>query len=337
MAGTEQYGYAAGTNRLAEVDLISGTGTSKSYSYDGNGNALSDGIRTFTWNQDNRMISVERAGVTSHYQYNGKGQRVKKVAGGNTTIYHYDPQGNLIEETDGSGNLLADYIYAGTQRLAMVKPDNSVYYYHNDHLGTPLAMTNQAQQVVWSASYLPFGEAVIVTETVKNNFRFPGQYYDAETGLHYNYHRYYDPATGRYVSADPIGLDGGINLFAYVENNPLNWIDPSGEVVIIDDVTILTILGITAVTAAYLESPQGQAILAQNTKHVLDVIEGLLEHAQIHADKCNSSDPNNQNQDKWREEIRAALEKAKRLAQKRLKGKAQEGVIRAIDSIINSI
>ncbi len=81
---------------------------------------------------------------------------------------------------------------------------------------------------MWTAYYMPFGEAVITTETVKNNFRFPGQYYDQETGLHYNYHRYYDPAVGRYISADPIGIKGGINLFAYVENNPVNSIDPMG-------------------------------------------------------------------------------------------------------------
>jgi RHS repeat-associated protein len=63
---------------------------------------------------------------------------------------------------------------------------------------------------------------------VENNLRFAGQYFDQETGLHYNYHRYYDPSLGRYLRADPIGFDGGINLYAYVLNNPLNWIDPLG-------------------------------------------------------------------------------------------------------------
>jgi RHS repeat-associated protein len=67
-------------------------------------------------------------------------------------------------------------------------------------------------------------------QTIENNFRFPGQYYDQETGLHYNYFRYYDPATGRYVTPDPIGLEGGINLFLYVAGNPLRWIDPLGLV-----------------------------------------------------------------------------------------------------------
>ena len=81
---------------------------------------------------------------------------------------------------------------------------------------------------MWAAAYLPFGKAQVTTETVANNLRFPGQYYDAESGLHYNRHRYYDPETGRYITADPIGLEGGINLYAYVMGNPINFIDPSG-------------------------------------------------------------------------------------------------------------
>jgi RHS repeat-associated protein len=77
--------------------------------------------------------------------------------------------------------------------------------------------------------YKPFGEAdVNPNSSVVNNFRFPGQYYDQETGLHYNYHRYYDPSPGRYLTADPIGLYGGINLYTYVLNNPVNYIDPLG-------------------------------------------------------------------------------------------------------------
>ena len=82
--------------------------------------------------------------------------------------------------------------------------------------------------LVWQAIYSPFGKAERVTGSVQNNLRFPGQFFDAETGLHYNWHRYYDPETGRYVSADPIGLDGGMNIYAFVENNPVNTIDPAG-------------------------------------------------------------------------------------------------------------
>ena len=73
-----------------------------------------------------------------------------------------------------------------------------------------------------------FGRTQVQLGTVQNNLRFPGQYFDAETELHYNWNRFYDPETGRYLSPDPIGLGGGSNLYAYAENDPVNWIDPNG-------------------------------------------------------------------------------------------------------------
>jgi RHS repeat-associated protein len=83
--------------------------------------------------------------------------------------------------------------------------------------------------VVWEAMYKPFGEATVhPNSTVTNHLRFPGQYEDEETGLHYNYHRYYDPRTGRYLRPDPLGQAGGINLFLYAEENPVNHIDSLG-------------------------------------------------------------------------------------------------------------
>ncbi len=103
-----------------------------------------------------------------------------------------------------------------------------VRYYHTDHLGTPKALTDQAQQIVWWAEYEPFGKANITTELISNNLRLPGQYFDAETGLYYNYFRDYDPKTGRYIESDPIGLNGGINTFVYALNNPIQFIDPNG-------------------------------------------------------------------------------------------------------------
>jgi RHS repeat-associated protein len=83
--------------------------------------------------------------------------------------------------------------------------------------------------VVWSAYYSSFGKAEVDPEsTVVNNLRFPGQYFDAETGLHYNWWRCYEPKVGRYLRIDPIGFESGLNLFVYVQNSPLNWVDPSG-------------------------------------------------------------------------------------------------------------
>src|SRR4030067_443834 len=89
-------------------------------------------------------------------------------------------------------------------------------------------MTNGAGATVGKANYERFGNATVTTGTVTNNLRLAGQYYDSETGLHYNWHRYYDPKTGRYISSDPVGLKAGLNTYAYVANNPLRWIDPTG-------------------------------------------------------------------------------------------------------------
>ncbi|WP_165419248.1 RHS repeat-associated core domain-containing protein [Corallincola spongiicola] len=107
------------------------------------------------------------------------------------------------------------------------------YYFANDHLGTPQRLTDSDANLVWDAVYTPFGLADVKLETVTNNLRFPGQYYDGESGLHYNYFRDYDPNTGRYIQSDPIGLNGGLNTYGYVGGNPLRFVDPTGEIAIL--------------------------------------------------------------------------------------------------------
>ena len=100
---------------------------------------------------------------------------------------------------------------------------------HNDHLATPQKMTDALGVVVWSADYKPFGEATVTpSSTITNNLRFPGQYFDAETWLNYNYMRNFSPRLGRYIEADPIGLAGGLNIYIYAFNSPQQFIDPLG-------------------------------------------------------------------------------------------------------------
>ncbi len=109
-------------------------------------------------------------------------------------------------------------------------------YVHSDHLSTPRLATNDTQTVVWRWAGEAFGNTTPnedpdgdgIATTV--NLRFPGQYFDQETGLHYNWNRYYDPGKGRYVTSDPIGLDGGLNTYTYVDDNPLQFFDRDGLV-----------------------------------------------------------------------------------------------------------
>ena len=191
-AGT--YSYQTGTNKLTHIEEAPAV----DYGYDPNGNITSENTRTLVYDLSNQLIQILDGGnQTAAYTYNGVGQRIMKVAQTGTRIFHYDLKGHLIAETNQSGQVLGEYIYLGDQLLAMIRPGEVAYYFHNDHLGTPQVLTNDSQAVVWKATYTAFGQAAPSVQTVENPFRFPGQYYDQETGLHYNYHRYYDPMTGR--------------------------------------------------------------------------------------------------------------------------------------------
>ena len=153
-----------------------------------------------------------------------------KEVDGVTTVFHYDFNGNIIAESYLDGNFNTEYLYNGKGRVALVNVSTGeMFFFLNDRLGTPQMLTDASNTVVWEGLYKPFGEAdVNPNSSVVNNFRFPGQYYDQETGLHYNWHRYYDPDTGRYLTPDPVGLAGGINLFLYADGNSVNLIDPLG-------------------------------------------------------------------------------------------------------------
>ncbi len=217
------YNYDPAANQL---DNTTGTDV-HSFSYDANGNTQTKDAFTFTYDDTNRMAQVTDGASTTSYGFNGKGERVRK-SGTATTLFHYDNAGNLLFESDTAGNTQVEYIWLGSQRLAMVS-GGALYYTHVDHLGTPQLLTDGAGAVAWQAEYDPFGKATVTVASVTNNLRFPGQYYDGETGLHYNYFRDYDPGTGRYVESDPIGLGDGMNTYTYVSANPLSYSDVSAR------------------------------------------------------------------------------------------------------------
>jgi len=234
------YEHQPGSNRLIAIDEVPVV-------LDANGNTLVLRDLVLEYDVHNRLVGVQRSGLTiATYVYNALGQRIQKtLSGGNTIRYIYGITGDLLAETDVTGNSLKEYVYQENNLLAVIDFDvdgNSIpdgtapelYYAHNDHLGTPVKLTGPTGNVIWSASYQSFGEATVESDPdedgtfVTLNIRFPGQYYDHESGLHYNYFRYYDPSTGRYITSDPIGLNGGLNTYAYVLNNPLKFIDPTG-------------------------------------------------------------------------------------------------------------
>lgn len=201
--------------------------------YDGDGNLSSKTgtgfSQSFTWNSLGQLASVTTNGVTVSYGYNGFGKRIRKTVAGTDTHYLYLDD-NLLMEITGNGIQARYTYYPGSSLPHSVVRGGSTYYYGTDAQGSVLSMFNAAGAVVNSYSYLPFGEAQSVSENpgVPNRIRYAGRELDTETGLYYNNARWYDPALHRFISQDPIGIDGGANPYAYTDNDPVNFVDPMG-------------------------------------------------------------------------------------------------------------
>ncbi|MEE3936626.1 RHS repeat-associated core domain-containing protein [Pseudomonas viridiflava] len=254
LVDSEEFRYDAAANRLnfntSRFDHVKDNRLKQwrdqEYTYDAWGNLIEkrSGLakwQTFTYDCENRLVRAEtmlnsQLHSTGTYQYDSLGRRVAKQsqAKGKTEHKRFLWQGlrMLREESPGQSSL---YVYEPGSYAPLARVDqregdsgNKVYYFHTDQIGTPLEMTDIDGQIVWQATYKAWGslEALTVSE-VEQNLRFQGQYFDEETGLHYNTFRYYDPEVGRFITQDPIGLLGSVNLYSYA-SSPNNWIDPLG-------------------------------------------------------------------------------------------------------------
>ena len=264
--GSSAYTYATtpASNRLLSVSgLVTRTNTQ-----DTNGSLTADGVNSYTYDARGRMAGVTTGGLTTSYGVNGLGQRVSKAGSGvqpsGAVVYTYDEAGHLIGEYDGvTGATEQETVWLGDLPVAVLTGDltsPAVYNVHPDHLSAPKVITDQIGNVVWNWDHDPFGNGQ-PTGTLSYNLRFPGQYYDVETGLNYNMNRDYDPVLGRYVQSDPIGLEGGINTYGYVGQNPLSYTDPEG-LQALPLVVNPVVLGGAAVLA-------GQAVIWLRQQHAL--------------------------------------------------------------------
>ena len=220
----------------ANNELI--TDTAATFEYDANGNTTkkTEGGRVtrYEYNARNRLEKIYLPdGRIATYGYDPFGRRIRKRVANTVTYFAYADEGMIAEYAE-EGAPQKTYGWKpgglwGTDPLCQID-GGQMYFYHNDHLATPQLLTDEAGAVVWGAGFQAFGLAVVdPASTVENNLRFPGQYWDAETGLHYNWNRTYDPVTGRYTQVDPIGFAGGdVNVYRYVGNNAGNFADPYG-------------------------------------------------------------------------------------------------------------
>jgi RHS repeat-associated protein len=234
-AGTTATTVSTSSNRL---NSTAGT-LARTYSHDAAGNTIGYGAVTFTYNFANRMKTSTSGGLTTTYLYNALSQRVRKSSTAGTTVFVYDEAGQFVGEYDATGALIQETVWLGNVPVATLRPKAGggvdVFYVHTDHLNTPRRVSRPVgNTIVWRWDSDPFGEAPANSDPDGDaaqfvyHLRFPGQYADQETGLHYNYFRDYDPAIGRYVESDPIGLKAGVNTYRYAGANPVSFVDPLG-------------------------------------------------------------------------------------------------------------
>lgn len=246
--GDESFSYDAVGNRLSAANTAGPWSYNANnelqgyddiaYQYDANGNTTrktqgGSQQQRFRYDHSDRLIEArdQNDQVIGQYAYDPFGRRLYKEANG-TRIYFLYAEEGLIGEYDQSGALIRGYGYepdsTWTTNPVYLKTATDTYFYQNDHLGTPQQLTDRAGAVVWAATYKSFGAVQVTTNVIENPLRFPGQYEDGETGLYYNYFRFYHPGIGRYQRVDPIGMYGGINVYGYAFSNPIFWIDPFG-------------------------------------------------------------------------------------------------------------
>ena len=168
---------------------------------------------------------------TINYKYDLYGRRSEKKVDGFSTRYVYDGP-HVIAEYDGNNNLLRKYIYGPCidEPVCMIEvaDSNAVYYYHYDALGSVVALSDSSGDTVQTYQYSIYGQVAVEDINHPNPYMFAGRRFDIEIGLYYNRARYYNPYTGRFLQADPIGYGDGMNLYAYCGNNPVGLSDPSG-------------------------------------------------------------------------------------------------------------
>ncbi|WP_254460789.1 RHS repeat-associated core domain-containing protein [Xanthomonas sacchari] len=228
---TQSYSYPTTSHRLSSV-----AGTSRGYDAAGNTTAIGGTAVQYVYGANGRLVQVKRSGTTvANYAYNGRGEQVRRVGKTNTYTL-YDESGHWLGDYDNNGAVVQQAIWLDDLPVGVLAK-TTLRYVQPDHLGTPRAVIDPVRDVAiwrWDLKGEAFGNTAPDQDPDKDgtafvlDMRFPGQRYDALSGLNQNYFRDYESGTGRYVQSDPIGLMGGVSSYSYVFSSPFSFIDPLG-------------------------------------------------------------------------------------------------------------
>lgn len=231
-----QYGYDDADNLLSIVENQDDTQFSvnalnqltaandRLYEYDANGNLLDDGLRHYQWDAENRLIQIDTQAdpsATLQFQYDGLSRRVAITTNGDEQRYLWCGS-EICQRRDADDTVARHYYPEGEWR------QGEPLYYYRDHLGSVRDASAGNGKSLAVLDYDAYGNAIRATGETLPDFRYAGMFYLEDAGLYLTQYRGYDPVTGKWLSRDPIGELGGVNLYAYVDNNPLNFIDPFG-------------------------------------------------------------------------------------------------------------
>ena len=232
------------------------------YGYDINGNIISRGPETFTYDSANRLIRYSDGITTASYKFDYLGRRVTRTVNGDVKEYQYDGQNIVAEYLNGTQVARYTHGMGMDEPLMVVSDGGQTYFYHTDGLGSVIAITDSTGQVVRRYGYDAWGNIIYADGSGPvNSLTFTGREYDDESGLYHFRARAYDPRLGRFLQKDPqqgrLLLSQTQHRYSYALNNPVNFVDPTGELAVLEFALICSMPNGREVAAALAGFLQG--------------------------------------------------------------------------------